>query len=125
MTLPTKHDLKRLFGNDHRMSLLIDYIISIIKMKHIEGGRLTELSSATVAVEFKAAFAAVPAGVGNLRVYRIAAVVPGKYRDKDVRFYFASTGWLTTTGFEIVIDTAESLSGVIVEYLFYENRTQA
>lgn len=91
--------------------------------KHLEVGKLTDLASRTVEVTFDAVFAEVPAGLQNLKVYRWAQVVAGKYRPRDVQYYFNADTDLTVSGFTLQIEASESLTGVIVEYLFHEKYT--
>lgn len=87
---------------------------------HIESDRLSDLVSRTVAISFVTPFSGIPAGIEHLRVYRWAQVVTGKWAPKDVKHYFTSSSALTNEGFTLEIDTTESLTGVIVEYLFIE-----
>jgi hypothetical protein len=84
---------------------------------HIESDTVKELESHTVSIEFKNEFEAVPSGIGNLRVYRI---IPEEdyFIMEDVLFGFPSTDWLTTTGFTIVINSLENLTGIEVDYTF-------
>jgi hypothetical protein len=86
----------------------------------LEVGKLTELASRTVEVTFDAVFAEVPAGLQNLKVYRWAKVVAGKYRPRDVQYYFNAEADLTAAGFTLQIEANESLTGVIIEWLFHE-----
>lgn len=99
---------------------LTGYGVADIRI-HIEERRMTNLSSYTVDVTFTEAFTTLPTGIANLRVYRIAEVTPGVTRAKDVRYRNIenSDGSIVSlTGFSIEIDSNESLTGVIVEYLF-------
>lgn len=88
---------------------------------HPEFNRMTGLPSRTVSVTFGTPFVSVPTGIGNLKVYRWAQAVTGKWMPKDVQYYFPSSGSLTNTGFTIEIEASEPLTGVIVEYLFLES----
>lgn len=88
---------------------------------NLEADNVTPASH-TVAVTFRKAFSAAPAGITNLKVYRMGQFIAGKYGPKEVQWYMTAPGKLTATGFEIEIEAAESLTGVIVEYLFYEKR---
>jgi hypothetical protein len=87
---------------------------------HIEKGRLTGLSSKSVSVTFDTAFSSTPVGIGNIKVYRMFEVVTGKWIAQDVQFYFGSATPVITTGFSLTIETAESLTGAILEYEFRE-----
>lgn len=87
---------------------------------HIEGDRITDLVTRSVQIDFNTPFTDVPAGLSNLKVYRWQQVVTGKWRARDVQYYFTSSGSLTSTGFSLEIETTESLTGVIIEYLFFE-----
>jgi len=83
---------------------------------HIERGILTDLTSRSVTVEFDAAFTSQPAG--NVWAYRMEEVVSGMWRRKDVLFGFSNANQPTSTGFSLTIDDDESLTDVVVEYIF-------
>ena len=87
---------------------------------HVEKSRETGLASRSIAVTFGAAFTGVPI-TNTLRVYRITAVVTGKYRFQDVLWYHATATPVTATGFELEIETSESLTGIILEYEFTQS----
>lgn len=141
--IATKYDLDTLgflrietdpvYSNDSSSIIFFSDTISIISTKydldtlnflreetHTERGYLTGLSSRTVTVTFDVPFDNVPIGLDNLKVYRWQQVVAGKWRARDVQYYFTSSGSLTSTGFSLEIETTESLTGVIIEYLFFE-----
>jgi len=90
---------------------------------HMEKDYLDDLDDSshehTITVEFGKAFAAIPI-MSKFEVYRYYAVVPGKYRRKDVKYYHA-IDWLDgLDGFIIEIEANEDLTGVIIEYIFIE-----
>lgn len=87
---------------------------------HTEADILESLVSRTVSVTFDTAFSSRPL-IRTFRVYRVAETYTGSgvYRMKDVLYSHAAS-WLTTTGFDIDIDTDESLTGVIIEFEFAE-----
>ncbi len=94
---------------------------------HFEFARLTnandEILSKTVTITFKKPFNSIPVGSDNLKVYRMKEVGgtgSGKWKMYDVQYYFTSSTWLTVSGFSLQIEAAESLTGVILEYLFIE-----
>lgn len=145
----TKSELKRLFSNlsrklitDNMMSILIDvlwrdriqgnwtqtdlYQADYIKNKpavaHIEADVVENLQSHTVNVEFKNEFTAIPAGMGNLKIYRLAPE-EGEYILADVLFSFPSLTWLTTTGFTVKINPTEDLTGIFIDYTFIQKTT--
>ena len=121
------------YSNDSSSIIWFSDTISIISTKydldtlnflreetHKERGYSTGLSSRTVTVTFDVPFDNVPIGLSNLKVYRWQQVVAGKWRARDVQYYFTTSGSLTNTGFSLEIETTESLTGVIIEYLFFE-----
>jgi hypothetical protein len=145
----TKSELKRLFSNlrrkmisDNMMSILIDvlwrdrvqgnwaqtdpYQPDFLKNKpaiaHIEADVVENLQSHTVNVEFKNEFTAIPAGMGNLKIYRLEPE-EGEYILADVLFNFPSLTWLTTTGFTVQINSTENLTGIFIDYTFIEKTT--
>lgn len=93
---------------------------SLLSDGHFEVGRLTGLASASVSILFGTSFSAVPSGLANLKVYKFAEITSGKYEAQDVLYYFENSSPVTTDGFDLIIDSSESLTGVIVEYLFTE-----
>lgn len=82
---------------------------------HFEADTFTP-ANRTVVVNFDTAFTDLPAGVGNLKVYRLRAKGANSVMH-NVLFTVASN-WLTTTGFTLQIDELESLTGVKVDYCF-------
>lgn len=84
-----------------------------------EVDKLTGLASRSVSVTFGTAFTSVPL-IATFRVYRMSEISSGKWRMQDVLYYHTSENWLTTTGFSLEIDTSESLTGVVIEYIFRE-----
>lgn len=95
------------------------YIVyeDLLASTHIESDRVTGLADRSVAITFGTAFTSVPVTV-VLKVYRIGITSPGKYRFNEVLWYHATATPVTTTGFELVIEAAESLTGIILEYYF-------
>lgn len=87
---------------------------------HVEADILESPVSRNVSVSFETAFTSRPL-IRTWRVYRVAETYTGSgvYRMKDVNYTHAEN-WLTTTGFDIDIDTDENLTGVIIEYEFAE-----
>lgn len=87
---------------------------------HVEADIMESLASRTVSVTFETAFTSRPL-IRTFRVYRVAETYTGSgvYRMKDV-LYSHAAAWLTTTGFDIDIDTSEDLSGIIIEFEFRE-----
>lgn len=85
-------------------------------LTHEESGRLSDLDSVNVGIAFSSPFDTMPIVV-EFRVYRMGLVDSNKYRMVDV-LYYSVLNWLTTSRFDIVIDSSENLTGIIVEYLF-------
>lgn len=84
---------------------------------HIESATLTDLLSANVVVYFKTPFQITP--TGWIKVYRMREIIAGRWKQQDVLYYHAdSADFKNTLGFGLVIDSKESLTGVIVEYFF-------
>jgi hypothetical protein len=81
----------------------------------IETGRLTGLSSNFVEESFGSSFSDIPIGRKNLHVYRIQDLGGGKTIDLTIPIYGLT---VTTDGFSFYIDDDESLTGIIVEFLF-------
>jgi len=84
---------------------------------HIEKDTLSGLSSASVAVTFGAAFSSAPIGE-EPQVYRITEMPDGTYRRQNVLWGFTTSSEVTTTGFSLTIDSSESLTGIIIKYLY-------
>jgi len=82
---------------------------------HIEKDRLTNLSSASVSVVFGSAFSSVP--TGEVRVYRMDPM-DGGYIRQMVNWVFDDINQPSTTGFNLTINSSESLTGVVLEYNF-------
>ena len=80
---------------------------------------LTGLLSSTVTESFGLTFSSTPIAVA-FKVYRYYEVESGsgEYVRKDVTYSVSGSGWYTTTGFTIEIDSDESLTGVYIDYLF-------
>jgi len=88
--------------------------------EHEEKARLIGLVSASVAIVFGTAFIAKPLPV-LFNVYRWDEPISGTWIKEQVKFsYDGGSSWLTSTGFNITIDSSESLTGVIIEYKFEE-----
>lgn len=83
---------------------------------HIEKDVISGLSSRNVAVTFDTEFSSIP--VGDVRVYRMAAMPDGTYRKSDVLWGFDNANQPTISGFALTINTDESLTGVLVEYIY-------
>ncbi len=84
---------------------------------HVEAGRISGLSSRTVSLTFDESFSSQPYGY-EPNVYRIAEQPDGTYRRKDVLWGWTDASQPSTTGFELEIHSSESLTGVIIEYLY-------
>lgn len=84
---------------------------------HIEAGRISGLSSHTVTVTFDEPFTSQPYGF-EPNVYRMAEQPDGTYRRQDVLWGFTGVNNPSATGFEIEIHSSESLTGVIIEYMY-------
>jgi len=83
---------------------------------HIEKDKFGSLSSHSVSVTFETAFTASP--VGETKVYRMIEVSSGKWRKQDVLWGFNDANQPANTGFALTIDSLESLTGIVVEYLY-------
>jgi hypothetical protein len=83
---------------------------------HVEADTITGLASRTLTVTFNTAFTSAP--TGWVKVYRMTEMPDGGYREQDVLWGYATSTKVTTTGFSIIINEDESLTGVIVEYDF-------
>lgn len=84
---------------------------------HVEKDTLTGLASPIVTVEFDEPFVDAPNG-SEPQVYRTVDVGGGNFRRQDVLFSYSSAAWLSATGFSLTIDASESLTDVVVEYLY-------
>lgn len=84
-------------------------------ISHIESGRLAGLSNHYVEVTFDTAFSDIPVGRKNLHVYRVTDLGGGETVDMTVPFYGLG---VTTTGFSFYIKSSESLTNVVIEYMF-------
>lgn len=80
-----------------------------------DAGILTGLSSASVSVTFRSEYKSTPVGRKNIHVYRVVEPETGIVLDEDVLHHSVA---VTTTGFTLTIDSSESLTGVVIEYLF-------
>ena len=83
---------------------------------HIEKDILSGLSSRNVAVTFDTAFSSIP--VGDVRCYRMDLMPDGTYRKGDVLWGFDNANQPTLSGFALTINASESLTGVLVEYIY-------
>jgi len=92
------------------------------KAKHFEIGKVVDITSHAVNIEFTEPFVNQPIGVGNIQVYRLEyADSLNGYVRTDVIYYFANgVPILSKTGFSITIDSSEVLAGIIIEYIFTE-----
>jgi len=77
---------------------------------------LSGLTDRNITVVFSTAFTSMPVTV-QLKAYRYKQI-GSEYIEVPVLFKYPSTGWKTMTGFSIIIDPDESLTGVYVEYYF-------
>jgi len=84
---------------------------------HIEAGRVSGLGSRTVSVTFDEPFSGQPYG-REPNVYRIVEQPDGTYRRQNVLWGFTDASQPSTTGFSLTIHDSESLTGVIIEYLY-------
>jgi hypothetical protein len=82
-------------------------------IQNIQKGRITGLQAFNVSQSFSTPFNSAP--VGFINVYRSKVISGTKTIREDVLFYDLTE---TPTGFSLVIDSEESLTGVIVEYLY-------
>lgn len=83
---------------------------------HVEKGRLTNLVSRSVTVEFDAQFGYIP--YGDVNVYRMEEEATGKWRKSDVLWGFTDANQPSVSGFSLEIDSSESLTGTIIEYIY-------
>lgn len=92
------------------------------KSKHFEIGKINELTSHNVNVEFTEPFVNQPIGIGNIQVYRLEYIGSlNGYVRTDVLHYFPDgVPILYKTGFSLTIDSSENLLGVTIEYIFTE-----
>lgn len=88
-----------------------------IGASHVEKDTLTGLTSRTVTVTFDVPFTDTPVGQ-EPQVYRMTEVAPNKFRKDKVLWGFTNVNQPTLTGFSIEIDSSESLTGVVVQYLY-------
>lgn len=105
---------KRVYGGN--VSVIDNKSIGSITEIHIESGRLTGLTSVNVVVYFAKVFPKTP--TGWIKVYRMREMVTGKWKADDVLYYHADQIIVNEYGFGLVIDSSESLTGVIVEYCY-------
>ena len=84
---------------------------------HFETDTIENLPSHTVNESFSTPFTIKPKTI-MFRVYRMAEVSTGIWRMKNVAYGSTTTNWLTVSGFNIVIDSSESLTGIVIEYYF-------
>lgn len=93
---------------------------SLFIQNHEEKKRITGLVSRSVSITFDTAFVSVPI-TETFNVFRYYDELgDGKYTKKQVGHYLSGSNWLTASGFAITIDLDESLTGVIIEYVFKE-----
>jgi len=92
-----------------------DALKSSVIGNHIESGRLTGLSDHYVEVEFDTAFDDIPVGRKNLHVYKSEDLGGGETVDMTVPIYGLG---VTVNGFSFYIKASESLTDVVVEYIF-------
>src|SRR5680860_147857 len=83
---------------------------------NIQKDTLTGLASASVTVTFSTAFSVTP--VGYVECYRMAVTPDGTYRKQNVLWGFTTAAMPLLTGFSLTINAAESLTGIIVKYLY-------
>lgn len=87
--------------------------------KHFEIGTLENLSSHSVIIFFTEPFEFEPTML-QFKVYRMVEIATNKWVMQDVLWYQASNDGrpYNEYGMGIVIDSSESLTGVIIEYAF-------
>lgn len=94
--------------------------------KHFEHGKITNVQAYENTIYYTEPFLTVPVGIGNISVYRLVdgttmGLPSGSYIKQDVLWYFpTSTSMTNLDSFTITIDSSESLTGVIIEYLLTE-----
>jgi len=84
---------------------------------HYETDKLENLITRTITKTFNTPFTGSIKTI-MFRVYRMAEVSTGTWRMKNVAYGSTTTNWLTVSGFNIVIDSSESLTGIVIEYYF-------
>lgn len=82
---------------------------------HSEKGRLSGLSSSSVAVVFDAPYSSQPIG-REPEVYRMVQMPSGTWRREGVSWGFDDASQPTINGFALTINASESLTGIIVEW---------
>lgn len=87
------------------------------ELGRLEGGVSDEFLTNTVTVAFNSAFSTKP--IGWFKVYRMQPT-SGGYAISDVLYKVSSLDWLDENGFEVIIDSRESISGVYLEYFYTE-----
>lgn len=105
---------KRIYAGN--VSIVNPRSTGVINEIHIESGMITDLLIPNVVVYFAKEFDKIP--VGWIKVYRMREIVTGRFKQQDVLYYHAASDFKNTLGFGLVIDSKESLTGVIVEYFF-------
>lgn len=87
--------------------------------RHFEIGTVENLATEFVNIFFTEPFDTLPTML-QFKVYRMVEIATNKWVMQDVLWYQSSNDGrpYTTDGIEIVIDTSESLTGVIIEYAF-------
>lgn len=98
---------------DKSKKIYQDTFASLIQ--NTSSGKITGLTSNIVNITFNPTFDTSP--IGEVRVYRMASYGAG-YQREDVLWVFADASQPTVSGCNIIIDSDEDLTGVIVEYDF-------
>jgi hypothetical protein len=93
-------------------------ILSSVSISTTKVGKLSDLSSRSVTVVFDTPFASSSIKE-HVEVYRYKSE-GGVYEREDILYHFASAGWFSTTGFSLVIEDSEDLTGIIVSYEFIQ-----
>lgn len=77
-----------------------------------------DFTTRTIEVEFDTPFLLEP--VGKAWAYRYEPRVGGGYFETNAVIYVDSKDWKTATGFKIIVEDYESLTGLFIEYSFTE-----
>ena len=114
--VPRKPRNKRIYGGN---SFVVTNASSSNEtaVKHFEIATLNNLDSKNVEITFTEEFDYTPTII-EFKVYRMFEFATDKWIEKDVLKYHDSENWYDKSGFSLVIDSSESLTGVIIRYGF-------
>lgn len=115
--VPRKPRNKRIYGGNSFVNTNANQSATTEASKHFEIGTLQNLTSANVVVYFTEVFTLRPTLL-QLKVYRMVQIETNKWVIQDVATDHSTETFYDGTGFSLVIEASESLTGIIIEYAF-------